>query len=60
MYEASEKKLFKKQTIKKVTWFFPLHPVPSCGQNFEKQKGLELVTSLFKLKNMLTKIHFLV
>ena len=30
-----------------VTWFFILHPVTLYGQNFEKQKCLELVTSLF-------------
>ena len=46
--------------MEKVTWFFPLHPVPFYGQNFEKQKGLKLVTSLFELQNMVTKIRFLV
>ena len=24
--------------MKKVTWFFPLHPVPFYGQDYEKQK----------------------
>ena len=46
--------------MKKVTWFFPLHPVTFYGQNFEKQKFLELVTSLFELQDMLTKISYLV
>ena len=60
MYELFENKLFLKEIMKKVTWFFLLHPVPFYGQNFEKQKYLELVTSLFELQGMLTKIPFLV
>ena len=27
------------KTFKKLTWFFPLHPVPCYGQDYEKQKG---------------------
>ena len=42
--------------MKKVTWIFPLHVVTFYGQKFEKQKCLELVTSLFELQEMLTKI----
>ena len=38
--------------------FAPL--APFYRQNYEKQKGLELVTSLFELQNMLTKIPVLV
>ena len=37
-----------------------LHPVTFYGQNFENQKCVELVASLFKLQDMLTKISFLV
>ena len=44
----------------KLIYFFPLHPVPFCEQDYEKQKILELVTSLFELQNMITKIIFLV
>ena len=46
--------------MKKVTWFFSLHPVTFYEQNFEKQKCLELVTSLFELQDMLTQVSFLV
>ena len=46
--------------MKKESWFFPLHPVTFYGENFEQQKCLELVTSLFELKDVLTKIPFLV
>ena len=60
MYEIFENKLFLKEIMKKITWFFPLHPVTFYGQNFEKQKCLELVTSLFELQDMLIKIPFLV
>ena len=61
MYEIFENKLFLKDTIKKVTWFFPLDSVTIYGKNFEKQKCLELVVSLFfELQDMLTKILFLV
>ena len=48
MYEIFENKLFLKETMKKVTSFFPLHTVTFYRQNFEKQKCLELVTSLQK------------
>ena len=37
-----------------------MHPVAFYGQNFEKQKCLELLKSLFELKDMLAKIPFLV
>ena len=60
MQEIFENKLLLKHTMKKVTWFFPLHPATFYGQSFEKQKCLELVTSLFELQDMLTKIPFLV
>ena len=36
--------------MKKVTWFFPLHLVTFYGENFEKQKCLELVTSSLSCK----------
>ena len=58
MFEIFEDKLFLKDTMKKVTWFFPLQPVTFYGQNFEKQKFLGLVTSLFELQDMLTKNLF--
>ena len=45
--------------MKKITLFFPLHPVPFHGQDYEKQKKPQLVTCLFELKNMFTKINFL-
>ena len=60
MYEIFKNKFFLKDTMKKVTWLFPLHPLNFYGQNFEKQKFLELVTSLFDLQDILTKIHFLI
>ena len=53
-----ENKLFLKNFVKKVTWFFSLDRVTFYGQNFEKQKCLELVSSLFELQDMLTKIDF--
>ena len=56
MYEIFENKLFLKEIMKKITWFFPLHPVTFHGQNFEKQKCLELLTSLFELQDMLAEI----
>ena len=49
------KKLFLKEIMKKVTWFFPLHPVTFYGENFEKQKCLELVTSPLSCKTCLQK-----
>ena len=55
-----ENKLILKETMNKVTWFFPLQPVTFYGQNFEKRECLELVISLFQLQDMLTKIAFLV
>ena len=56
MYDIFKNKLFLKEIMKKVTWFFLLHSVTFYGQNFEKQKCLELVNSLFELQDMLTKI----
>ena len=41
--------------MKKVTWFFPLHPVTFYGVNFEKQKCLELVISPLSCKTCLQK-----
>ena len=46
--------------MKKITLFFPFDPVLFYGQDYEKQKSLELDTCLFELQNMFTKIHFLV
>ena len=60
MYDIFGNKLFLKEIMKKVTWFFPLHPVTCYGQKFEKQKCQELVISLSELQEMLTKILFLV
>ena len=61
MYEIFENKLFLKEILKKITWFFLLYPLTFYGKKFEKQKYLVLVTSLFKLQDMHTKIplsHF--
>ena len=55
MYEIFENKLFLKEIMKKVTWFFPLHPVTFYGENFEKQKCLELVTGPLSCKVCLEK-----
>ena len=55
MHEIFENKLFLKEIMKKVTWFFPLHPVAFHRENFEKQKYLELVTSLLSCKTCLQK-----
>ena len=55
MYEIFENKLFLKEIMKKVTWFFPLDPVSFYGENFEKQKCLELVTSPLSYKTCLKK-----
>ena len=55
MYEIFENKLFLKVTKKRI---FGLNPVTFYGKNFEKQKCLELVTSLVELEDMLTKIFF--
>ena len=60
MRQIFENKLFLNCAMEKVTCFFPLHPVTFYGQSFEKQECLELVTSLFELQDMLTKIPFLV
>ena len=55
MYEIFENKLVLKETMKKVTWFFSLHPVAFHGENFGKQKCLELVTSPLSCKTCLQK-----
>ena len=40
-----------------LTWFFPLHPVPFYGQDYEKQEGLwTSYHCLFGLKIMFRKI----
>ena len=46
--------------MKKITLFFALCPVLFYGKDYEKQKKTQLVTCLFKLKNIFTKINFLV
>ena len=56
MYEIFEKNLFLKEAMKKVTFY----PIIFYRQNFDKQKCLKLVTSLFELQDMLIKIPFLV
>ena len=43
-----------------IFFFFFLHPVTFYGRNFERQKYLELVSSLFELQDILIKIPFLV
>ena len=49
------------KTFKKLSWFFPLHPVPFCRQYHEKRKGPGTsYQSLFVLENMSRKIPFLV
>ena len=55
MYEIFEKKLFLKEIMKKLTWFFPLHPVAFYGENFEKQKRVELITGPLSCKTCLQK-----
>ena len=61
MCEIFQNKLFFKEIMKKVIWFFPLNGAATFyGQNFEKQNCLELATSLFELQDMLTKIPILV
>ena len=46
MYEICENKLFLKDTMKKVIWYFPLHPVTFYEQNVEKQNRPQLVLAL--------------
>ena len=46
--------------MKKITLFFALCPVLFYGKDYEKQKKTQLVTCLFELKNIFTKINFLV
>ena len=43
--------------MKKVTWFFPLHPVPFYGQDYENQKSpgtsyLSLLVAKHVYKNL--------
>ena len=49
-----------KRDNEKSNLIFPLHQLLFYGQNYGKQKGLEPVTSLFELQDMLPKIPFLV
>ena len=49
-----------KRDHKKGNLIFSFAPSPFFGQNYQKQKGLELVTGLFELQKMLAKIPFLV
>ena len=45
--------------MKKITLFFPLHPVNFYGKNFDKQKRLELITSVsLSCKTCLQKFLF--
>ena len=46
--------------MEKVILFFSLHPVLFYRQDYEKQKRLKLVTSLFLLQNIFKKMLFLV
>ena len=46
--------------MKKITLFFALCPVLFYGKDYEKQKKTQLVNCLFELKNIFTKINFLV
>ena len=50
------KKVILKEIMKKVTWFFPLHPVPFHGQDHERQKRpktsyLSLLVAKYVYKN---------
>ena len=50
-----------KETMKKLTSFFPLHTVPIYGQDHEKQKSCGTsYQPLFELQNNFRKIFFLV
>ena len=44
--------------MKKITLFFALCPVLFYGKDYEKQKKTQLVTCLFELKNIFTKLIF--
>ena len=60
-----ENKIFWKRIIKKplksLTWFFPLHPISFCGEDYEKQKGTGTsYHSLIGLQNMFRKLPLLV
>ena len=49
------------KSLKKVTLFFPLNPVPFNGQNHKKQKDLGTSDqSFFRLQNKFRKIPLLV
>ena len=49
-----------KRDHEKGSLIFSLHPVPFYKQDYEKQiQSYELVTSLFELQDMFTKIDFL-
>ena len=53
MYESFEKNTFLKEIMKKVTCVFPLHAVTFYGENFEKEKCLELITGPLSCKTFL-------
>ena len=55
-----QKKIFFKRDREKVNLIFAFAPSDFLRQNFEKQKCLELVTSLFDLQYMPAKIPALV
>ena len=44
--------------MKRGTLFLPLHPVLFYRPDYEKQKHLKLVTNLFELQKIFTKISF--
>ena len=46
--------------MKKVTWFFLLHPVPFYGQDYEKQTSPGTTYLSLWVANMFKKINFLV
>ena len=49
------------KSLKKVTLFFLLNPVPFNGQNYQKQKGPGTIDqSLFRLRNKFRKTPLLV
>ena len=48
-----------KETMKKLTWFLPLHPSPFIDKIMENKKDMELVTSLsLSCKTCLEKFIF--
>ena len=60
-FKRDQREDILKETMKKLIWFFPLHPVPTYGQDHEKQKRCGTsYHSPFELQNMFRKIPFLV